>query len=67
MQSVVGVAMVPEAILEKLEPMNTFEGNFTTKDHHYSVVKMNLGDVYYHRVVKINTILADHPTMVGYS
>ena len=28
MQSVVGVAMVPEAILEKLEPMQTFLSNY---------------------------------------
>ena len=34
MQSVVGVAMVPEAILEKLEPMLKLAKNFMSINHH---------------------------------
>ena len=33
----------------------TLEVNITTKDHHYSVVKVNCSDVHYHIVVKVNT------------
>ena len=43
MQSVVGVAMVPEAILEKLEPMNNNNNNHF---HHHQLLHAGFLGVY---------------------